>query len=241
MGYQTGTAPEPVTILINEITEEFLPLGDIKAEYRVFNEISLSRENKTLQIEGITFNIKPIISRQIKEAEEAALFICTAGPVIGEMSRSSMKGGDLLKGYVYDVIGSEVVEAAADMMQEELLKEVAVCGMKITNRFSPGYCGWDVAEQHKLFSFFKDNFCGMKITNRFSPGYCGWDVAEQHKLFSFFKDNFCGITLTESALMNPIKSVSGIIGIGRNVRYTAYQCKLCGDKNCIYRNKKSRA
>jgi len=209
MGYQTGTAPEPVTILINEITEEFLPLGDIKAEYRVFNEISLSRENKTLQIEGITFNIKPIISRQIKEAEEAALFICTAGPVIGEMSRSSMKGGDLLKGYVYDVIGSEVVEAAADMMQEELLKEVAVCG--------------------------------MKITNRFSPGYCGWDVAEQHKLFSFFKDNFCGITLTESALMNPIKSVSGIIGIGRNVRYTAYQCKLCGDKNCIYRNKKSRA
>ncbi|MCK7538940.1 MAG: hypothetical protein MZV63_52410 [Marinilabiliales bacterium] len=47
------------------------------------------------------------------------------------------------------------------------------------------------------------------ITNRFSPGYCGWDVAEQHKLFSFFKDNFCGITLTESALMNPVKSVSG--------------------------------
>ncbi len=208
MGYQAGTAPEPVTHLINEITEELLPLGDIKAEYRVFEEINLSRENKTLQIEGIIFNIKPIIYRQIKEAEEAALFICTAGPVVGEKSRSSMKGGDLLRGYVYDVIGTEVVEAAADMMQEELRKEVA------------------------------DR--GMKITNRFSPGYCGWDVAEQHKLFSFFKDNFCGITLTGSALMNPVKSVSGVIGIGRNVRFTQYQCKLCGDKNCIYRNKKSK-
>jgi len=82
---------------------------------------------------------------------------------------------------------------------------------------------------------------GMKITNRFSPGYCGWDVAEQHKLFTFFKDNFCGITLTDSALMNPVKSVSGVIGIGSNVRFSEYKCKLCGDKNCIYRNKKSKA
>ena len=208
MGYEPGTAPEPVTILINEITEELLPLGGIKAEYIIFPGISLNREEKSLQIEGVTFNIKPIIYRQMKEADEAALFICTAGLVIGEKSRNSMKSGDLLKGYVYDVIGSEVVEAAADRMQEELQKEVA-------NR-------------------------GIKITNRFSPGYCGWDVAEQHKLFSFFKDNFCGIALTESALMNPVKSVSGLIGIGKHVSYSPYQCHLCDDRNCIYRKKSHR-
>ena len=206
MGYQKGTAPEPVTLLINETREELLPLGDIRAEYRIFQEISCRREEKTLQIEGVTFNVKPIIYRQMKVAEEAALFICTAGPVIGEMCSISMKSGDLLKGYVYDVIGSEVVEAAADMMQEELRKSMAASG--------------------------------EEITNRFSPGYCGWDVAEQHNLFSFFKDNFCGITLTDSALMKPVKSVSGVIGIGRNVRFTPYQCKLCEDKNCIYRNRK---
>ncbi len=208
MGYQPGTAPEPVTLLINEITEELLSFGDIKAEYRIFSEISFQHKEKSLHVEGVTFNIKPIIYRQIKEAEEAALFICTAGPVIGEKSRDSMKSGDLLKGYVYDVIGSEVVEAAADMMQEELKAEAAARG--------------------------------KKITNRFSPGYCGWDVAEQHKLFSFFKDNFCGITLTESALMNPIKSVSGLIGIGGNVKYAPYQCHLCDDRNCIYRNRKEK-
>jgi len=206
MGYLTGTAPEPVTLLINEITEELLPLGGIKAEYRIFNEISLHQAEKLLQVEGVTFNIKPIIYRQIRQAEAVVLFICTAGPVIGELSHASMKGGDLLKGYVYDVIGSEVVEAAADRMQEELRGSMAARG--------------------------------NGITNRFSPGYCGWDVAEQHKLFGFFKDNFCGITLTESALMNPVKSVSGIIGIGRNVRFTPYQCNICQDKNCIYRNRK---
>ncbi len=207
MGYLPGTAPEPVTELIREVSEELVSMGDIRAEYRIFSNIRFVSEEKTIEIEGIVFAVKPIIYRQIREAEEVALFICTAGPAVGEMSRRSMKDGDLLRGYVYDVIGSEVVENAADTMQEELKRTVLTTG--------------------------------RRITNRFSPGYCGWDVAEQHKLFGFFRDNFCGITLTESALMNPVKSVSGLIGIGREVKYTSYQCHQCDDKNCIYRNRKA--
>jgi cobalamin-dependent methionine synthase I len=208
MGYEPGIAPEPVTILTREISEELRQLGDIRAEYKVFEKIRFDREEKSVVIEGVAFAVKPIVYRQIKDSEEVALFICTAGPAIGEMSSRSMKEGDLLRGYIYDVIGSEVVENAADRMQAELKTEASARG--------------------------------KMITNRFSPGYCGWDVAEQLRLFDFFKDNFCGITLTESALMNPVKSVSGIIGIGRDVKYTSYQCHVCDDKNCIYRNKKSK-
>jgi len=40
-------------------------------------------------------------------------------------------------------------------------------------------------------------------------------------------------------LMNPIKSVSGLIGIGRDVKYSPYQCNLCDSKNCIYHNRKT--
>ena len=76
---------------------------------------------------------------------------------------------------------------------------------------------------------------GKKITNRYSPGYCGWDVAEQHKLFQLIPDNFCGVRLNESSLMNPEKSVSGIIGIGENVKYNPYTCRICDMKDCIYR------
>ena len=208
MGYDRGIAPEPVTILTEEVSAELMRLGDIRAEFMIFNNVSFDSEGKSVGIEDIIFAVRPIIYRQIKDADEVALFICTAGPAIGEMSWRSMKEGDLLKGYIYDVIGSEVVENAADRMQQELRVEAAARG--------------------------------KKITNRFSPGYCGWDVAEQHKLFSFFRDNFCGITLTESALMNPVKSVSGIIGIGKDVRYAPYQCHVCDDKNCIYRNRKSK-
>ncbi len=79
---------------------------------------------------------------------------------------------------------------------------------------------------------------GMNFTNRYSPGYCNWSVSEQHLLFSLLPQNFCGITLTDSALMIPIKSVSGIIGIGTDVKWQNYMCDTCGVKDCTYRLKR---
>ena len=49
-----------------------------------------------------------------------AVFLCTAGEEIGIMSRRAMQLNDYLKGYIYDIIGSEIVEVAADLMQNEL-------------------------------------------------------------------------------------------------------------------------
>jgi hypothetical protein len=74
---------------------------------------------------------------------------------------------------------------------------------------------------------------GEHITNRYSPGYCDWPVSEQHLLFSLLPAGFCGIALTESALMLPIKSVSGIIGIGTEVTHEQYQCSVCDMHDCI--------
>lgn len=205
MGYRPGTAPEPVTDLIAELSRELMNVDEARAEYLIFERARFDHETKSVEIGEIVFNVKPIIFSQLKKAEGAAFFICTAGHQVGVRSRRFMKEGDMLKGYVYDVIGSEVAEALADRVNEAMRLETAERG--------------------------------LNITNRFSPGYCGWDVAEQHKLFSFFPDNFCGITLTDSALMNPVKSVSGIIGIGRDVRYAPYQCQRCDERNCIYRSR----
>ena len=44
---------------------------------------------------------------------------------IGIRSRNAMKERDLLRGYIYDVVGSEIVEAAADLMQAELEKTMS--------------------------------------------------------------------------------------------------------------------
>ena len=80
---------------------------------------------------------------------------------------------------------------------------------------------------------------GWKHTNRFSPGYCGWHVSQQQLLFPLFQGHTCGVKLTDSSLMIPIKSVSGIIGLGKKVRKLEYTCGLCDFKQCYKRKKKA--
>jgi hypothetical protein len=203
LGYKEGDDRELVTSLIEEVLTESQGISNIKAEFRLFDNVQFDKETKSVVVNSINFQIRNIIFSQIKKSDSVALFICTAGAEIGLRSKKSMQERDFLKGYIYDVVGSEIVEAAADIMQADLEKLI-----------------------------LED---GKKITNRYSPGYCGWDVAEQHKLFLHFPENYCGIQLTESALMNPVKSVSGIIGIGKEVKNNPYTCRMCAQKDCVYR------
>lgn len=77
---------------------------------------------------------------------------------------------------------------------------------------------------------------GKKITNRYSPGYCDWALSEQQALFSYIGTHPTGITVNSSSLMQPIKSVSGIIGIGTEVKKQPYGCSICKSSTCVYRH-----
>lgn len=205
LGYRQGDDSQLVTGLIEETLKEAAEFAGVKAEYRIYDEIELISEDKSLEINKVRFQIDKTIFRELKNSDSIAVFVCTAGEGTGMRSRKAMQDGDPLKGYILDVIGSEIVDSAADLMQNRLENAIKASG--------------------------------KKITNRYSPGYCGWHVSEQHKLFQLMPDNFCGISLTHSALMNPVKSVSGIIGIGKDVKFNPYTCDLCGRQDCIYKRK----
>ncbi len=76
---------------------------------------------------------------------------------------------------------------------------------------------------------------GWKLTSRYSPGYCDWPTSDQHTLFSLLPPRFCGIRLNDSALMLPVKSISGIIGLGPDVRREGYTCAICEMQDCFRR------
>ncbi len=92
-----------------------------------------------------------------------------------------------------------------------------------------------VQEQIKL----QANQYDLRTTNRYSPGYCSWKVEEQQKLFRLFPEECCGISLSESSLMSPVKSISGIIGIGTGVKYRDYTCEICPMLNCQFRRQQN--
>ena len=163
MGYKEGESHETISELVQKVLIEAETDFRIRAEYAVFPVAKFNETEKSVEINNLVFNLKKIVYGQIKKSDSIAVFLCTAGEETGIRSRRAMKNGDLLTGYIYDVIGSEIAEAAADLMQNNLRENMASEGKKITNRYSPGYCGWDVTEQYKLFQLMPDNFCGIEL------------------------------------------------------------------------------
>lgn len=72
---------------------------------------------------------------------------------------------------------------------------------------------------------------------RFSPGYGDMPLECQKDIIEFLqtKKNI-GMSLTESLMMIPVKSVTAIIGIGKeNNKCTGPGCMICSGTNCPYR------
>jgi hypothetical protein len=78
---------------------------------------------------------------------------------------------------------------------------------------------------------------GQALTLRFSPGYCGITLQQQRKLFRLVDAARIGVELMPSLIMKPIKSVSGLIGIGPESGIMAYgnPCPKCPMTNCAMR------
>lgn len=156
-----------------------------------------------LTVEGVAFEVGSQVCGYLKGADEAAFFLCTAGALFSDEAHALNESGDFMEAYIIDAIGSLSVERAMDRIHKALETEQAERG--------------------------------LKITNRYSPGYCNWPLKDQRPLFDFVGENPTGIVLSESCLMHPIKSVSGVIGIGEKARRRAYGCVICKNTTCIYR------
>lgn len=204
MGYPEGACPPPVSEQVSALLEEVPQRLAPRAGYRIVPQDALVMQRETVAIAGECFDVGKLIARCLRHSTEMIVFVATAGPQLDAWSRGLFAEGDMMGGYLVDAIGSEVVESAADWLEDRLRA---------------------AAQEHQL-----------GLTNRYSPGYCGWHVSGQHALFGLLPENFCGITLTESALMQPTKSVSGFLGRGPRCRKLDYGCNLCEMENCFRRN-----
>jgi len=207
IGFDTGTAPEPIPEMISSALIAAEEITDIRGNYIITDGQSADHGRDSISINSHSFHTGKIVTGFINESEHFLLFIVTAGKGIELQSKKFLQGNDPLLGYIFDVLGSLTVESALD----KFLKNTEADFLQT----------------------------GLKTTNPYSPGYCGWPVSDQQKLFSLFDEENCGITLSESCLMDPIKSISGIIGIGANITKQPYSCTICDSKNCLYRNRKT--
>jgi hypothetical protein len=205
LGYPDGILPEPFDEYLFDAMKVAASVSDICGAIYRAKDLSFSEDKELIIVDGLEFKVGKIVTKELRNSETVFLFVSTAGKEISNLAQDLLMGDNPVLGYVYNVLGSVTVEAATDRIHEKVKEIVSISG--------------DL------------------ITNRYSPGYCQWSVADQRNLFSFFPDKCCGISLTDSALMYPIKSVSGIIGVGKEVKFRKYTCALCSLTECIYRNR----
>jgi hypothetical protein len=160
MGF-TQNAPDPIVKTLESILDESLSLLNPRAGWRILPAESL---DGSVVVGGIGFQTKKIISSAFKGCDRAAVFTATIGQDLETRAALYSEEGQTLKMYLADVIASEAVEKTADFMQRSLADSLISGGLSITNRYSPGYCGWDVSAQKDLFSLLPDGFCGVRLT-----------------------------------------------------------------------------
>lgn len=78
---------------------------------------------------------------------------------------------------------------------------------------------------------------GWASTCSYSPGQYKWTIEEQSKIFKMLDAEKIGVRLTESSLMIPFFSASGVYGFGPKdeIDKTRVACDLCPRENCIGR------
>ena len=205
MGYEHGAMPEHFRDLLHDAVNQALAISDVQAGYRL-----------------IAPPVPPSGKGHHIRIDSATGF--DTGPRI----TSLMKGASLLCCFAL------TIGPAIDNWIHELSYEQDYTGCYMANAVASAIAEGAVELLHGHIRAIAEKQ-SLSVSNRYSPGYCDWSVIDQHKLFGLFPKRFCGISLTESALMIPIKSVSGIIAMGNPIRFVEHNCDSCRHPNCSYR------
>lgn len=205
MGYGPGAMPPHFREMLDDAARHAISIASIQAGYRLITPPQ-TPSGKSQQIRIDSETIFETGSR-IASFMKGASALCFFALTLGPSIDTWIRELTFQQDYTGSYMANAVASAVAEGAVEILHGHINA-----------------VAQKQSL-----------SISNRYSPGYCDWSVIDQHKLFGLFPNQFCGITLTDSALMLPIKSVSGMVALGSKVRFSEHNCDACRHPDCTYR------
>jgi len=118
-------------------------------------------EADALEVDGQRLTI-PRIGRLWGEVEHAAVALCTIGEALERRVAELWEARELPLASMLDSVGSGAVESLAEYVNDVLCQQ-GLPALKVTNRISPGYADWDVAEQPRLFALCPGDAVGIVL------------------------------------------------------------------------------
>ncbi|WP_064974559.1 vitamin B12 dependent-methionine synthase activation domain-containing protein [Alistipes provencensis] len=162
MGYRGSLPDAAVREVVREVRAEIAALCVPRYMFQVLEAELLPRRH--VRAGGVEFAPGGIIGSYLPGMSHVCLFVATAGREYDAYLHRLKAEGDILKEFVADSVGSVVAEACVTLVGRRLDAE---CDLRRSLPYSPGYCGWNICEQQKLFSLFPDEPCGIVLSDSF--------------------------------------------------------------------------
>jgi hypothetical protein len=147
----------------------------------------------------------------VPRADGLALFAATLGSTLVSKSSDLFANGGPALGFMLDAVNSSAAERLGKRM-----------GLKFIQT---------LPEEKQNASELKAQY--------YCPGHCGWHMSGQTKLFQVLCPEEIGITLNERWVMQPVKSISGILVAGEmdihRFKPAFSFCNQCKEHKCVKR------
>ncbi len=171
---------------------------------------SVGTEDASVTIDGVRFH-SGVLRRRFERAsaDGAIVAAVSAGPEIEQEAQKLWLEEKPDEYYFLEVLGSAVVERLTRMTGERLCAWAE--GKTVLPHYSPGYPGWDIAEQSRLLGLFQG------------------------------AGNFPGnLEALESGALRPKKSLLAVFGLTRKIENVSrltevVACENCSLPACAYR------
>jgi hypothetical protein len=149
-GYKTGADVPTAQVLA--LFEEAVRLGEELMSPRfVYRAVPVQAQSADLIVAGGERLHIPEIRRLWGPLQAVGAGICTAGDAIERRVGELFDAREFPLALMLDSVGSAAVESLAEYANDLLCQAGLSRALKVTNRISPGYAGWDTAEQAALF------------------------------------------------------------------------------------------
>ena len=204
-GIPPGNEPgEKIETLLNRAMNLFLELSHPRG---IISDISIPEFAVVYHGEGLNEKRTPL-DEIFKKADSLALFALTIGDKVSKKIDDLFGANEFALGSMLDSVASVGTDRVADSMESHYFNLLSKEG-----KINPS--------------------TGML---RYSPGYCGWHMSGQKKLFELLHPEDIGIFLLDSFLMKPLKSISGVMVVGRkeiHIFDDSYPfCSQCRSHSC---------
>ena len=172
--------------------------------------------NNHVELNGVVF-VSSVLRQKLFQAKahSVVLVAVSAGPEAEAHAAEHWKNDRPDDYFFLEMYASSVVESLVTHVGGQLCRWAEQQGDKVLPHYSPGYTGWDMADQEALFNLF------------------------QHSPEHPFSDR---IDILCSGMLKPKKSLIGLFGITRRENVadevnSLIPCKQCSLNNCAFRRK----